>query len=314
MQAGSRRAYIISLILILGGVSVSAYLLTGPLKEPAGALSREKSTAAAGKVYELVLLGLLVYSIHLAARFFSDKSWRKRDAYAREVRWTGLDVLAMALLLVTLQVAYGTFFGSPSESSGEVRVTTIDDIIGGLVSYGIVLLFGIYVLRQRGASFADVMGLRSRQYKRLIVTGIIAFLVFKPLHMIYQTGMLSTFYVLSLPIKAHPVVEDLVGRGPAELKLALALSVGLSAPFFEEVFFRGFLYQAIRRRTYAWGAVVLTAMLFASIHPGAFLAVQVFPLGMMLAYLMEKTGSLIPCMVVHLLVNGESLLGTFLID
>jgi membrane protease YdiL (CAAX protease family) len=324
MKSRFGKSYVISLTLILAGVLFSAHLLSGPLKDATrnllppgmedegGTKPGQEPSSLGEKLYQIVSLLLLVYTAHLAARFLSDRKWRKKDEYVRDVRWTGLDILAMALLLVALAVAYDTFLGDPSKVVGETPQPTVATVVGGLVSYVIVLLFGIYILKQRGGGFAEGMGLTLRPYGRLIVIGVVAFLAFQPLHLIYRTAMLAIFHGLRLPIEGHPVVEELVRPDGIALKLTLALTVALSAPFFEEVFFRGFLYQAVRRRTDVWVAIVATSVIFAYIHPGAFQAVLVFPLGIMLAYLMEKTGSVIPCLVVHFLVNGTSLLATLL--
>lgn len=86
--------------------------------------------------------------------------------------------------------------------------------------------------------------------------------------------------------------------GPLAL---LILAVGL-APLFEELFFRGFLYGALRRWLSAPGAMVVSAALFAVVHPVPN-HVPIFFLGLLLAYIYEKTGNLLAAMVVHFTHN-----------
>jgi membrane protease YdiL (CAAX protease family) len=254
----------------------------------------------------MIFLLVLLYSAHLAARFLSDRNWRKRDAYVREVRWSVVDVVAMLCFL--LNTMYSTFVGNtahPSNGTGEI---SIEDIGVWLAVLCLMLAFRVSVLRQRGARFWESMGMTMRPRWRLIVVGVVAFLAFQPFRIMYSTAIVWFFEALGLPIEQHPVVDELKEPIGVDLAAALILSVAVSAPFFEEVFFRGFFYQALRRYLRTWPAITLTGGLFALVHPGAFQQVLIFPLGLLLAYLMEKTGSLIPCMTVHFLVNASSLI------
>ncbi len=324
MQQETRRKYAFYLLVILAGMFVSILLLTGPLKDigdDLGAPVVDKGTngketgqdaGRATALYAITFLGLAAYGGHLAARFLSDRSWRRKDLYDRQVNWSIADSLMIVLLFVALSLLSGVFSRSQPGGADSGREITVQYVIADIFSHLVVLLFALAILRQRGGRFSEGMGLRLRPHGRLILIGLVAFLAFQPLRLIYTTAVVAFFYGLRLPIEAHPVVDELLKQDRMDLRLSLAFSVVVAAPFFEEIFFRGFLYQALRRRMYPWAAVLATGLLFAIIHPSFFQASLVFPLGLLLAYLMEKTGSLIPCMVVHFLINGTSLLLTFL--
>jgi membrane protease YdiL (CAAX protease family) len=306
MRLGTQQNYIVYLLLILAGMVLSWYLLSGPLKQNGQDLG-----AAEGELpghLALVILAVTVYGAHLAARFLSDPGWRRTDDYVREVGWSLLDILAMLLLFMTAEVVYSSLASDSSQGPADTREFTVGGVLAFPAAYCVVLLFSLRILRQRGASFAASMGLTLRPYARLVVIGVIAFLAFQPLRLIHTSAAIALFNALGLATESHPVVEQLsksVGMG---LKLSLIFSVGVSAPLFEEIFFRGFFYQALRRHIGAWAAIALTGTLFAAIHTGFFQVVLIFPLGLLLTYLMEKTGSIIPSIVLHFLVNGTSLL------
>jgi membrane protease YdiL (CAAX protease family) len=80
------------------------------------------------------------------------------------------------------------------------------------------------------------------------------------------------------------------------------------APFAEEIFFRGFIFTGIGNRYgYGWGAV-FSALIFAIAHlmqPGAFL--PIFLLGLLLAWLYKKTGSIWACIITHSVYNSLAL-------
>jgi uncharacterized protein len=76
------------------------------------------------------------------------------------------------------------------------------------------------------------------------------------------------------------------------------------APFAEEFFFRGFLFQALRR---SWGPLLGamgSAVIFSAIHLAPDKFVQLAILGTALALLFNKTDSLWPCIILHALNNA----------
>lgn len=89
----------------------------------------------------------------------------------------------------------------------------------------------------------------------------------------------------------------------------IAVLAVVVAPVAEEVFFRGFLFSGIGKRYgYGWGAIV-SALLFSAAHimqPGAFL--PIFLLGLLLAWLYMRTGSIWACIFTHFAYNSIALL------
>jgi membrane protease YdiL (CAAX protease family) len=102
------------------------------------------------------------------------------------------------------------------------------------------------------------------------------------------------------PIKQpEQLPSDLHG---AAIALA-AFAVIIVAPIAEELFFRGFLYQAFRKRRGAMPAILLSAAVFAIAHFDPLLIAGIFPLGIVFAYLFERRGSLGANITAHMVYN-----------
>jgi membrane protease YdiL (CAAX protease family) len=83
-------------------------------------------------------------------------------------------------------------------------------------------------------------------------------------------------------------------------------AVIVAAPVFEEIFFRGFLLEGLRRsRLGSGGAVVLTALSWAALHiqNGSYEISLIFSLGLALGWVRLRTHSLYPALAMHALVN-----------
>lgn len=83
-------------------------------------------------------------------------------------------------------------------------------------------------------------------------------------------------------------------------------------PFAEEVFFRGILYQGLRRRLTAVECIGVTSLLFAAAHAQAAPYLQ-FIGGVAFALLYEKTGALFAPCLVHAAGNLAIILLPFLV-
>jgi membrane protease YdiL (CAAX protease family) len=95
-------------------------------------------------------------------------------------------------------------------------------------------------------------------------------------------------------------------RAPLDV-VTLAVLVGIVVPIGEEIFFRGLTFGAFRRRLSRHAAVLASAVFFAAAHLQAVEFLPILILGLILAYLYEFTGSLVPGMIAHAVNNLAAL-------
>jgi len=101
-------------------------------------------------------------------------------------------------------------------------------------------------------------------------------------------------------------IQDAI-RGPADL-VAVSLFALAVAPLVEEVFFRGYLYAALEPLLGRWLTVFLVGLVFGAFHglqyigvPAALAAVTL--MGLATTWLRMATGSLLPCIALHVAYN-----------
>lgn len=114
-------------------------------------------------------------------------------------------------------------------------------------------------------------------------------------------------------VAGYPSIPDWmirIYRSAGSLPL-LVFAVLVVAPVVEEIVFRGFLFEGLRR---SWlgdaGTVVLTSLVWAAFHIQyqAFYIGQVFCLGLLLGAARVRTGSVLITIVMHSLFSGVALL------
>lgn len=80
----------------------------------------------------------------------------------------------------------------------------------------------------------------------------------------------------------------------------------IGAPLSEELLFRGFLYAGLRESPLGfWGTAIVTSLVWAAWHGLALhIIVPVFCVGIVFAWVREKTGSIWPTIGAHAIYNG----------
>ncbi|MBN2240152.1 MAG: CPBP family intramembrane metalloprotease [Dehalococcoidales bacterium] len=84
----------------------------------------------------------------------------------------------------------------------------------------------------------------------------------------------------------------------------------LFAPAFEELFFRGFLFQGFRNsKIGVWGAVILTSLLWSAMHTqyNIYGIVSIFFIGILFGITRHKTGSVWVTFFMHAVFNTAAL-------
>jgi len=112
----------------------------------------------------------------------------------------------------------------------------------------------------------------------------------------------------------QPEQDDIAGElGVNDPNVLIAVSavalIAVVAPISEELFFRGMVFSGLRLRFALWPAAIISGLIFGLPHvfTGPLAAIPLSALGVALAWLYERTGSLWPCVFAHVINNSLAL-------
>ena len=114
---------------------------------------------------------------------------------------------------------------------------------------------------------------------------------------------------------AHETLDALVSMTPDIWWWMVAANAVIGAPIIEEILYRGFLQQALRRGGVGtWPAIVLTGSIFALMHytvlpPDTAISAltALLLLAIALGMIRERTGLIAPCIIAHAMFNALNL-------
>ena len=204
----------------------------------------------------------------------------------------GLAVAVPLLIQLLMPILFRSFVG-------DVRFSVLIAVVAFLPTALLVVL-----RRQR------LGGGRVARAGRGIVEGLrftcIAMLVLWPVALAWAVLLMER----GVTMEVQGPVQQFITPATPDVPWVVAGFGALLAPFNEEAVFRGLLYPSLRGRVPGGplGAAVVVALVFAAVHGnfGAFL--PLFALALVLCWVMERTNSLLACVVVHGIHNTLTLI------
>lgn len=176
--------------------------------------------------------------------------------------------------------------------------------LSSCVLYAFLLAGTFYSVKYRHGSTPSALGLRFHDMGKGLAWGIGLGL---PLFVV----AMGLAYLSQKAIQPTRVdyVDQIVRKAPSggvniSLVVLLVFTLVVLAPVCEEIFFRGYLYPALRNRMNMQPAMILNSLIFAAVHfePIGFLPRAVLAYG--LCYLYERNRTIAAPVVGHALYNG----------
>lgn len=240
-------------------------------------------------------------------------------AYVARTGWPAWSVIPAALLILTLAALTGVILAWGYSSLAGLGFPQVAEnavlppqVMVQLTAWTAGLQIGMILLTLLAAGFfsstrAEVLALRppAQGWRVLPVALIPLFLV--------TTAWTGTL----LLVKPEAVLHDL--RPFQELLHGdtfwlMLIVIGVGAPLSEELLFRGFLFSGLAKSKLGFvGAGILTALLWTLLHVGysIFGLIEVMGIGLYLAWLLVRTGSLWVTMFCHAVYNSVMALGLY---
>lgn len=114
------------------------------------------------------------------------------------------------------------------------------------------------------------------------------------------------FRLLDSDLDVSEEARRLVGTGRGGGLALLAVFLVLGAPVVEELFFRGLLQRALRRRMASGAAIAISSLAFGVTHYQPLQLLGLVAFGVVLGFLAERAGRLGPNVVAHAAFNGST--------
>jgi sodium transport system permease protein len=177
-------------------------------------------------------------------------------------------------------------------------------ILEFLVQWGVIFLPVVLVVRLWRFDYRETLNLSIPRLPPLIGTLLIA-----PSSCIILHQMLSwQISIVPMPDELNTMVDVVRGYGQTKTGFAILFAAtAISPPICEELLYRGVLFSSLRRRLKPMPLTIVIAMLFSLYHLHPWRITLIFPLGVVLTYVVLRSGSIYLSMLFHFIHNSLSL-------
>lgn len=227
--------------------------------------------------------------------------WLRQMLKERGATPTAAQAVACGVLLLTIR-----FFASAASKTpqnwpefAQMQFATL-----ALLVAGPALAMTVFVTRNASATLL----LRRTSGGALGMAFLLA-VALHPVAMLVAKGI-AWLYPLTEDVAVQVArIEELLAAAPSVWHVLWLLA--LVPAICEELAFRGFILSGLRHMGSKWGAIVISSLFFGIAHGILQQSISAVMLGVVLGFVAVQTGSLLPCIVFHLVYNSLGLLSSF---
>ena len=221
--------------------------------------------------------------------------WLKFRAFILSV-FVPLAVFVVSQLFVFL--LFSLFI--PGLIDGDVELTTFQTFIYAVCFEVLALVLVWQILRRRklGLKWIGISGPPNAKNMFLVLPAAGVYIMLAVASFVFLEALNT-----GVDLDQEQVVGFESASGSVELLMAFVALVVLT-PITEEVLMRGIMFRNLKRWFGFVFAAVVSAFIFGVLHGQVNVFLDTFVLGLVLAWLVDKTDSLWPAIGLHMLKNG----------
>jgi membrane protease YdiL (CAAX protease family) len=209
-------------------------------------------------------------------------------------------VLLVCTLLFATAIALTFMIVAGLAHLDDLKKITWPLLASQFVAYAAALAVMLPVLPMLARRSWRALGLRPLRWSD------VAFGIGGAFVMLLATGAIAALQEQVVHVKADEVQVHWLRDARGVMIWMFVVLACVAAPFFEELTFRGFVFNAFRRYLPGWCAVIVTGIVFGFAHMQPGNAGAIVPLmagGMVLTWVYYRTGSLVASMITHATFN-----------
>ena len=269
-------------------------------------------------VLDLALIGIALLRRRQGKAFFSDR-WSLADV------WFGIQLILVVLLTALTPLMGLVFWKVPASEITAMNTSRAllwfvfpAALIQNLVFFCVPTLW----IKLKYELPLRAIGLPTLPRRRDLVAGVLLGLLAMGLSSLADSGVTALAHHFQyipwvraeLKVDQENGVADIMRLLPhlgiGGLLLAV-FAIGIATPFGEEMVFRGFAFNAFRKRLGVLPGVLLSALIFTLPHSYGFGLVPVFVMGALMAWAYNNSGSLWVTITMHAVNNTLGVLFAF---
>ncbi len=227
------------------------------------------------------------------------------------IAFIAFQVIAAIVVLVGLFATPGvdlSVLTTPDGLANHFDILFLGNSLGQILAFGVLTLPVIYFVKR--GSWSEMLPMK-RDASVWRYTALASLLIIVGAPTVWLVAWLNTLiplpsFLLEIERQQTEMIEGFL---KSDFNVALAIfHVAMVPAICEEILYRGFALNLLRRTKAAWTAILITGIIFGFYHLRLSQVIPLAMIGIFLGWITVKSGSLIPAMVAHFVNNAFSVL------
>lgn len=266
--------------------------------------------------FELLILFVIILGFifdgYFITRWFHKKPPDIHLFDRPESVWIISDIFRVILIFLSCGYAFAIMQGPFTRYIPILKNENFNMVFNtGVINVGAIAVIFFFVVKKYGQSL-QTLGITFKKTISSIVIGITGYVMVLPVLFVIMILTLLIIKLINYEPPVQPIVELFMEEKETTVLGFSVLFAAICGPIAEEIFFRGFMYSALRKKLGILGSILITSVLFSLLHTHIIGFLPIMVLGILLAYLYEKTGSIIPSITVHIIHNVGTVFMVFI--
>ncbi len=232
------------------------------------------------------LIVFVIFAVYLISKIYPSSGEKFPNT-----KWTTKSIYKLLFLFLIVEYAVSILLGGlyyKDILSFLITSPRLRDSLGGIIIECFILFVVWYVVTKKYKLPFIFLGFEKNRIKPGLIWGV-GFLLLVELVIVFLK------YFRCIPISSESFKE--------EVNILWLLSLFITAPIAEEVFYRGYVYPNFRNRVGIIWAILLSSVCFVAFHTLWTAWPNILISGIIFCYLYEKSGSLIAPIIAHISSN-----------
>ncbi|MBF0215559.1 MAG: CPBP family intramembrane metalloprotease [Candidatus Omnitrophica bacterium] len=251
--------------------------------------------------------------IYLLKRFIRKEPLNIRIVSGNGPSWKLRDVLRVSVIFlfaghvfILLQGAMNQYMPFADNDNFQMIFNTM---MINIVAVSVIFYYVIVKYRQK----PEDLGISIKRSELNLLYGAIGYIALLPVVILIIMATYIFIRVINYVPPVQPIVQVFLDENSAGVLWSSVIFAAFFGPLAEELFFRGFMYPALRKKFGILGGVFITSGVFSLLHFHAVGFLPILALGVLLTYIYEKTGSIFTPIAIHIFHNIAMVVMVFMV-
>ena len=262
-------------------------------------------------IFAVILLGLVLDAIFVSLKFKKAEP-DIRTHILEKAGWNTWDVAKVVILFLFFGYMVVIIESILARTFPVLKNDNLRMIVNSLVLDTLGVVFILYFTIGRYKERLVSLGISVSNFFKNVYYGMLGYVAAVPILILLLLATVVVARLINYVPEQQEVVKLFLKEDNKGFLIFTTFFASVVGPIIEEIFFRAFMYGALKKAIGIFWAALFTSAVFSVLHAHIVGFLPIMVLGLLLIYMYERTGTLVAPITAHIMHNTGMVFMVFL--